>query len=137
MSMVTVSGSLLLILALRSSGREPAQLNEHEEPQPSAPPEQPYQETRVSEAALPSARDGYDFLFSATVWWRPVPGHADWSGSASPALAVSAVINRASAVVRHEDPARASFARYLLEGELGIPFTDRSGWVESMRADVT
>ncbi|MGC4944592.1 hypothetical protein ACLQ2N_00030 [Streptomyces sp. DT224] len=137
MSMVTVSGSLLLILALRSSGREPAQLNEHEEPQPSAPPEQPYQETRVSEAALPSARDGYDFLFSATVWWRPVPGHADWSGSASPALAVSAVINRASAVVRHEDPARASFARYLLEGELGIPFTDRSGWVESMLADVT
>ncbi|MEU2026244.1 hypothetical protein ABZ565_29435 [Streptomyces sp. NPDC016469] len=91
----------------------------------------------MSEAPLPSARDGYDFLFSATVWWRAAPGHADWSGSASPALAVSAVVNRASAVVRHEDPARASFARYLLEGELGIPFTDRSGRVESMVADVT
>ncbi|MFB8207470.1 hypothetical protein [Streptomyces sp. NPDC056010] len=137
MSMVTVSGSLLLVLAIRSSDRDPVQVAETEEPQPSEPPEHPYQETQVSEAALPSARDDYDFLFSATVWWRAAPGHADWSGSASPALAVSAVVNRASAVVRHEDPARASFARYLLEGELGIPFTDRSGRVESMVADVT
>lgn len=31
------------------------------------------------DAALPSSADGYDFLFSATVTWRPVPDHADQS----------------------------------------------------------
>ncbi|WP_330240566.1 hypothetical protein [Streptomyces sp. NBC_00525] len=137
MSMVTVSGSLLLVMAFAGNGREPAGTDEPVEPEPAAPPEQPYAETRVSEAPLPSARDGYDFLFSATVWWRAAPDHADWSGSVSPALAVSSVVNRASSVVRHEDPARASFARYLLEGELGFPFTDRSGRVECTVADVT
>ncbi|MET7340443.1 hypothetical protein ACIOEZ_03880 [Streptomyces sp. NPDC087866] len=136
MSMVTVSGSLLLVMAVLSGGREPVEAYEPEETQLSEPPEQPYQETQVSEATLPSARDGYDFLFSATVWWRAAPGCADWSGSVSPTIAVSSVVNRASSVVRHEDPARSSFARYLLEGELGLPFTDRSGQVECMVADV-
>ncbi|THA29574.1 hypothetical protein E6R18_23530 [Streptomyces sp. A1277] len=138
MSMVTVSGSLLLVLTAASSGRAPADLYEPAEPEPpTAPAERPYQETRVIDAALPSATDGYDFLFSATVWWRPAPDCADWSDSASPALAVSSVVSRALAVVRREEPGRATFARYLLEGELGIPLTDRSGRVEAMVADVT
>ncbi|THA60766.1 hypothetical protein E6P78_26190 [Streptomyces sp. A0958] len=138
MSMVTVSGSLLLVMAALSSGRAPAGPYEPTEPDPpAAPAEQPYRETRVIDAALPSATAGYDFLFSATVWWRPVPDGADWSDSASPALAVSSVVSRALAVVRREEPGRATFARYLLEGELGIPLTDRSGRVEAMVADVT
>ncbi|MFE7626469.1 hypothetical protein [Streptomyces sp. NPDC057509] len=138
MSMVTVSGSLLFVMAVLSSDRTPAEPYEPAEPDPpAAPAEQPYQETRVIDAALPSATDGYDFLFSATVWWRPAPDYGDWSDSASPALAVSSVVSRALAVVRREEPGRATFARYLLEGELGIPLTDRSGRVEAMVADVT
>ncbi|WP_324787442.1 hypothetical protein [Streptomyces sp. H51] len=89
------------------------------------------------DAALPSGADGYDFLFSATVWWRPVPDHAGRSDGASPALAVSSVVSRALEVVRHEKPGRASFARYLLEGELSAPLPDRSGRVKALAAEVT
>ncbi|WP_324612613.1 hypothetical protein [Streptomyces scabiei] len=89
------------------------------------------------DAALPSRAEGYDFLFSATVWWRPVLGQAVQSDGASPALAVSSVVSRALEVVRHEEPGRASFARYLLEGELSAPLPDRSGRVKALAADVT
>ncbi|MFD8523132.1 hypothetical protein ACFV2D_24370 [Streptomyces capillispiralis] len=138
MSMVTTSGSLLLVMTVRSGGQASAGPHEPREAEPPVPPtEQPYQETRVIDAALPSSADGYDFLFSATVWWRPVTGHADRTDGASPALAVSSLVSRALEVVRHEEPGRASFARYLLDGELSVPLPDRSGRVEAMAADVT
>ncbi|MFE3679781.1 hypothetical protein [Streptomyces griseus] len=138
LSAVTASGSLLLVMAAPFGDRSPAEQYEPGEPQPpSAPVEQPYQETRVVGAALPSAADGYDFLFSATVWWRPVLDHTVLSDGASPALAESSVVSRALEVVRHEEPGRASFARYLLEGELGVPLQDRSGRVQAMAGDVT
>ncbi|MEW2068865.1 hypothetical protein [Streptomyces sp. NPDC007346] len=138
MSMVTVSGSLLLVMTVLSGGRAPADPYEPEEPEPPAAPAQPpYQETRVVDAALPSATDGYDFLFSATVWWWPAPGHDDPFDGASPALAISSVVSRALEIVRHEEPGRANFARYLLEGELGVPLPDRSGRVKAQAADVT
>lgn len=138
MSMVTASGSLLLVMTVLSGGRASADPYEPGEPEPpAAPTERPYQEARVVDAALPSAADGYDFLFSATVLWRSVSGHADRSNDASPALAVSSVVSRAVEVVRLEQPGRASFARYLLEGELGVPLPDRSGRVTAVAADVT
>ncbi|MDT9684676.1 hypothetical protein RND61_21840 [Streptomyces sp. TRM76323] len=138
MSMVTASGSLLLVMTVLSGGHASADPYESGEPEPpAAPAEPPYQETRVVDAALPSAVDGYDFLFSATVWWWPVPDHADRSDGAFPALAVSSIVSRALEVVRHEEPGRANFARYLLEGELGVPLPDRSGRVKAMAADVT
>lgn len=138
LSAVTASGSLLLVMAAPLGDRAPAEQYEPGEPEPpAAPVEQPYQETRVVDAALPSATDGYDFLFSATVWWRPVLDHAALSDGASPALAESSVVSRALEVVRHEEPGRASFARYLLEGELCVPLPDRSGRVQAMAADVT
>ncbi|MFI9047584.1 hypothetical protein [Streptomyces sp. NPDC053427] len=138
MSMVTASGSLLLVLTVLSGGRASADPYEPGEPEPpAAPAEQPYQETRVVDAALPSAAEGYDFLFSATVWWRPALDHAERSNGASPTLAVSSIVSRALEVVRREEPGRASFARYLLEGELGIPVPDLSGRVRALAADVT
>ncbi|MFJ2812109.1 hypothetical protein [Streptomyces sp. NPDC087294] len=138
MSMVTASGSVLLVMTVLSGGDAPADPYGSAEPEPPAVPvEPPFQETRVIDAALPSAADGYDFLFSATVWWRPVSEHADRSDGASPALAVSSVVSRALEVVCHEEPGRASFGRYLLEGELGVPLPDRSGRVKAMAADVT
>lgn len=138
MSMVTASGSLLLVMTLLSGGRGSAAPYGSGEPEPpAAPTEQPYQETRVIDAALPSAADGYEFLFSATVWWRPVPDHADRSDVAFPALAVSSVLSRALEVVQREEPGRASFARYHLEGKLSVPLLDRSGRVTAQAADVT
>ncbi|MEU5614009.1 hypothetical protein AB0H03_35780 [Streptomyces sparsogenes] len=138
MSTVTVSGSLLLVITVLSGGRASAAPYEPGDPEsPAAPTEPPYQETRVVDAALPSVVDGYDFLFSATVWWRPVPDHPDRSDGASPALAVSSILSRALQVVHREEPGRASFARYLLEGELAVPLPDRSGRVKALAADVT
>ncbi|MFK4109312.1 hypothetical protein [Streptomyces sp. NPDC002176] len=136
MSMVTVSGSLLLVMTVLS--RTSAAPYEREEPeQPPTPTEPPHQETRVLDAALPSAVDGYDFLFSATVWWKPLPGHPVRSDGASQALAVSSIVSRALEVVHREEPGRASFARYLLEGELAVSLPDRSGRVDALAADVT
>ncbi|MFC9396614.1 hypothetical protein ACFTWS_26100 [Streptomyces sp. NPDC057027] len=89
------------------------------------------------DAVLPSATDGYDFLFSATVWWKPVPDHAGRSDDASPALAAASVVSRAGEVVRHEEPGGASFAQYLLAGELGVPLPDRNERVKALAADVT
>ncbi|MFB7928722.1 hypothetical protein ACFC4C_06400 [Streptomyces sp. NPDC056039] len=138
MCMVTVSGSLLLVMTVLSGDRSSAAPYEPGEPEPpAAPTEPPYQETRVVDAALPSAAADYDFLFSATVWWRPTPDHAGRPDGASPALAVSSVVSRALEVVCREEPSRASFARLLLEGELGIPLPDRSGRVKALAADVT
>lgn len=138
MSMVTASGSLLLMVTVLSGGRASSDPCEPGEPEPpTAPAEQPYQETRVVGAALPSAVDGYDFLFSATVWWKSVPDHVGRSDDASSALAASSVVSRAREIVRHEEPGRASFAQYLLDGELGVPLPDRNERVEAMAADVT
>ncbi|MCX5122747.1 hypothetical protein [Streptomyces sp. NBC_00347] len=138
MCMVTASGSLLLVMQLTSGGRRPAAPHEPGPPEPpTLPTEQPYEETRVIDAALPSAADGYDFLFSATVWWKPTPDHAGRSDGAFPVLAASSVVRRAMEVVRHEEPGRASFARYLLEGELGVPLPDLGGRVRALAADVT
>lgn len=138
MSTVTASGSLLLVMTVLSGGRASADPNEPGESEPpAAPTELPYQETRVVDATLPSATEGYDFLFSATVWWRPTLDHAHRSDGAGPALAVSSVVSRALEVVHREMPGRATFARYLLEGELGVPLQDRSGRVTALAADVT
>ncbi|MFJ1783712.1 hypothetical protein ACIOML_05285 [Streptomyces anulatus] len=138
MSTVTASGSLLLVMTVLSGRRASADPYEPGEPEPpAAPVEQPYQETQVIDAPLPSAMDGYDFLFTATVWWKPVLDHAGRSDSASPALAAASVVSRAGEVVRHEEPGRASFAQYLLDGELGILLPDRNERVKAWAADVT
>ncbi|WP_436736973.1 hypothetical protein [Streptomyces sp. BBFR102] len=136
MCVVTASGSLLLAMTVLSGGRAPADRDEPQQEAPAAPAELPYQETRVVDAALPSAVDGYDFLLSASVWWRPLPDGVDMSDGAAPALAASSIVSRALQVVRHEKPGRESFARYVLEGELSVALPDRSGRVTALAADV-
>ncbi|MFE7381410.1 hypothetical protein ACFU9F_13680 [Streptomyces zhihengii] len=137
MSTVTASGSLLLVMTILS-GRASGDRYERREPEPHAEPvEPPYQETRVIDSALPSATDGYDFLFSATVWWKPVPDDAGRAIDTSPAIAASSVVSRAREVVRHEKPGRVSYARYLLDGELGVLLPDRNNRVKALATDVT
>ncbi|MFF8568029.1 hypothetical protein ACF06N_24035 [Streptomyces albidoflavus] len=80
--------------------------------------------------------DGYDFLFSASVWWRPLSDHVDGADGAAPALAASSVVSRALEVVQHEKPGRESFVRYVLEGELSAALPDRSGRITALAADV-
>lgn len=138
MSMVTASGSLLLLLTVLTGDYTGASPYESAETEPESPPEEPpYLETRVFDAPLPSAVDGYEFLFSATVLWRATPEHVESSDGVSRALAEASIVDRAAEIVRCEDPGRADFARYLLDGALGVPLTDRSGRVTALAADLT
>ncbi|MFF4380266.1 hypothetical protein [Kitasatospora sp. NPDC001547] len=94
--------------------------------------EPPWEKTRVTGVALPSLVPDYDFQFSATVWWRPIPNatglvHADPAG-----LAVETVLERARAVTECEIPGRLDLVQHRLNGVLGTQSQDRSGLVEAM-----
>ncbi|MFI2612614.1 hypothetical protein [Kitasatospora sp. NPDC018619] len=94
--------------------------------------EPPWEKTRVTGVALPSLVPDYDFLFSATVWWRPIRNatglvHADPAG-----LAVETVLERARAVTECEIPGRMDLVQHRLNGVLGTQSQDRSGLVEAM-----
>ncbi|MFE7129674.1 hypothetical protein ACFVIM_02320 [Streptomyces sp. NPDC057638] len=114
------------------------------QPSPAPPPMSPepvgqptYQETEVRNVRLPSALEGYDFLFSAAVWWYPVDGATGVSYGNLPGLAAAAVLNRARAITREEHPGHTDFTRRLLEGALSVPYQDGSALVCSRVAHVT
>jgi hypothetical protein len=130
-TITTMSGSALLL----TLAHERARTSESEETE-EADEEIPYRETRVESAALPSAVDGYAFRFSATVWWRPVPGALLPSESALSSLASAFIVNRARAIACRENPGLASSARYLMEGALGVARQDGSATVTAMATDV-
>ncbi|MFJ9946555.1 hypothetical protein [Kitasatospora sp. NPDC091207] len=105
---------------------------------PTAPPlhppvvELPYQETRVEGVALPSGVPDYDFLFSATVWWRPVQNIGGLVHANPGSLAVETVLARARAVTEREHPGRLDLVRHRLEGTLGTQSPDAAGLVVAM-----
>ncbi|MFF2616441.1 hypothetical protein [Kitasatospora sp. NPDC058046] len=110
----------LLLAVLQASARAPK------------PAEPPWEKTRVAGVALPSLVPDYDFHFSATVWWRPIPNltglvHADPAG-----LAVETVLERAREVTACEIPGRLDLVQHRLNGVLGTQSQDRSGLVEAM-----
>ncbi|MEU3713681.1 hypothetical protein [Streptomyces catenulae] len=93
---------------------------------PTAPVEPPFNERRLERVRLASARPDYTFVFSATVWWRPLHGDA---GPAQPGLAdlaESTVLSLAQAVVGQEAPERWETAHHRLQGEIGCRRTDSS-----------
>ncbi|NDZ80304.1 hypothetical protein G3I19_17585 [Streptomyces sp. SID10853] len=93
-------------------------------------------ELRISDVALPSAADDYDFLFSATVRWCPVsapPGSPPVNASG---LAVDALLDRARAVTALRSPTRSSLVQHELNGVLGTMQEDASGRVQAMALEV-
>lgn len=95
-----------------------------------------WEKTRVVGVALPSRVPDYDFHFSATVWWRPVPNtsglvHADPAG-----LAIETVLARAREVTERELPERLDLVQHRLNGVLGTQGLDRSALVEAMGGKV-
>ncbi|MFJ9607476.1 hypothetical protein ACIRS1_14175 [Kitasatospora sp. NPDC101176] len=138
-----VPAAVALVLAvLLASARSPVPEPDPEpgpEPEPwpefetvAAPAEPPWEETRVDGVALPSRVPDYDFHFSATVWWRPIPNttglvHADPAG-----LAIETVLARARQVTELEVPERLDLVRHRLNGVLGTQRPDASALVEAM-----
>ncbi|MFF2541345.1 hypothetical protein ACFVUY_02160 [Kitasatospora sp. NPDC058063] len=112
----------LLLAIMQASMRTPKPVSE----------EPPWEKTRVAGVALPSLVPDYDFHFSATVWWRPIPNntglvHADPAG-----LAVETVLERAREVTAYEVPGRLGLVQHRLNGVLGTQSQDRAGLVEAM-----
>ena len=110
------------------------------EPPPPAPPpiEQPvhFEQCALPETQLPSATPDYDFLFSATVWWRPGPRAGAAPRANLPAKAVAALVERALPIVARERPEDWPVVRHRLADQLGEFHHDPAGMVEVSAADV-
>ncbi|MEV8324099.1 hypothetical protein [Kitasatospora sp. NPDC056731] len=99
--------------------------------------EPPYEETRVDRVALPSRVPDYDFIFSVTVWWRPIPNMTGLVHASPASLAIETVLSRAREVTENEDPGRLDLVRHQLNGVLGIQGQDPSALVEVMGGRVS
>ncbi|GLF93638.1 hypothetical protein [Streptomyces yaizuensis] len=137
-TLTVLAGVLLMLVVRKSAGAASADAPgtgfANGEPEPPAVP--PYQEARMRNVPLPSGSEGYDFLFSATVWWRPMDvAYSSVDGNLQ-SVAAAAVLSRARAVTLREHPERVDFTRYLLDGALGVPQRDDTALVSVMAADI-
>jgi hypothetical protein len=96
-----------------------------------APPPPQFPSEVVSDVPLPSAIPDYDFLFSATVYWREIPGPAGWRHANPAALAIAAIVARATEVTVREPPYRYTMGQFRLNSALGTVLGDGSGLVEA------
>jgi hypothetical protein len=99
-------------------------------------PQPVHERKHITDVLLPSSRDDYSFLFTATVIWSPVRVWPDESGATLSALAVDAVLRRARQITESRDPAHVSLARYELGGHLAEMRTDITGRVRAMAESV-
>ncbi|MEU8772904.1 hypothetical protein [Streptomyces sp. NPDC048606] len=137
---VTLAAATGLIVVKRAEPSRPRPRDAHRpaaEPEPVQPAEPPFQEVHLDRIAVPSALPDYDFLFSASVWWRPagtegpVP-HGNRSG-----IAAAHVIRRAREFTRNERPERHGSVQYILEEALGSHTLDETATLVVMATDVT
>ncbi|MFD5468534.1 hypothetical protein ACFWIQ_37875 [Kitasatospora sp. NPDC127059] len=136
-ALVAVVLAVLLASARAPSPYGPAEPEPDPEPLPESQPqpepeELPWKETRVVDVPLPSGAPDYDFLFSATVWWRHLPNTTGLVHADPASLAVGTVLARAQEVTAREDPGRPDLVMHRLNGWLGTQSCDSSGLVEAM-----
>ncbi|MER5770905.1 hypothetical protein [Streptomyces sp. NPDC001985] len=136
----SVAGILLVTapvaaVSLAERNRDPFPVALLREPDLPVPPVE-RRELRITEVALPSSAEDYDFLFSATVRWCPVPA----PGGAPPihacGLAVDSILERARAITSTREPGRASLVQHELDGELATMCADSTSRVQAMALDV-
>ncbi|GAA1362161.1 hypothetical protein [Streptomyces beijiangensis] len=94
-------------------------------------------ELRITDVLLPSVSEDYDFLFSATIRWCPVPVPTGSAPINASGLAVDAVLERARQVTAVRKPSRSSLVQHELNGVLGVMADDATGRVEALALDVT
>lgn len=127
----------------RATGTEPLYQAPYVSPQPAG-----LRENTIADIALPSAAAAYNFLFSATVHWRPLSNPHATSVPAAPAalttpnanpaaLAIDAVLLRARQVAALEDPVECASAQVRLTSALGVVIRDVSGQVEAWATNVS
>ncbi|KWT63593.1 hypothetical protein ADL21_01865 [Streptomyces albus subsp. albus] len=100
------------------------------------PPVERWERT-VAGVALPSSVPDYDFLFSATIRWRPLNAAVDAPRVNAGGLAVDAVLARARAVTARQNPHHSTLAQHQLDRALGTMEPDVTDRVEAMAENVT
>ena len=106
------------------------------EPPPVVSPPPPFQREVVVNIGLPSATEDYEFLFSATVFWRPTSEVPARPHANPVALAITSIIERAEIVTAQEPPRRCSIAQHRLSGVLDAVLTDSSRAVEAWAGEI-
>lgn len=101
-----------------------------------APPPPQFPSEAVADVPLPSALPDYDFLFSATVYWREIPSPVGWRHANPAALAIAAIVARATEVTVREPPYRYTMGQFRLNSALGTVLADGSGLVEAWATQV-
>jgi hypothetical protein len=123
---------------------ESASMTQPQTPQPQTQPSpsmapQPgqFQREILPPVALDSAVPDYDFVFSATVYWRTVPRVGLPRPHANPAaLAVQSILARAREVTVQELPHRYAMAQVRLTSVLGTILGDGAGSVEAWAGQI-
>jgi hypothetical protein len=95
---------------------------------------EPRQE-RVTRVLLPSAREDYCFLFSATVRWSLISVQ-DEMVIDLPALAINTILRRARTIAALQEPGSASLARHELAAHLGEMQPDPTGRLQAMATSI-
>lgn len=90
----------------------------------------------VTDVLLPSIREDYYFLFSATVRWSAMRAVMDKSEINMAALALDAIVKRARDITDQRDPDHISLVQHELARSLGTMETDATGLLEAMAESV-
>ncbi|MFJ9517634.1 hypothetical protein ACIRPK_05080 [Kitasatospora sp. NPDC101801] len=121
------AAAALLLALIFASARSP-----ESEPSALVSDGLPWEETRVDDVALPTRVPDYDFRFSATVWWRPIPNTTGLLHVDPASLAVETVLNRARELTERETPERMDLVVHRLNSLLGTQGRDAHELVEAM-----
>ncbi|MEV7519755.1 hypothetical protein [Streptomyces sp. NPDC091371] len=85
---------------------------------------------------MPSMLPDYDFLFSASVSWRPAVTEGDVPHGNRAGLAAASVLRRTQELTRREHPERYGSVQYTLEEKLGTHTLDDTATLVVMVTDV-
>jgi hypothetical protein len=133
-------GALLIVLLSAVCLGIAKVMRRQKEPVPYMPPPVlpvERRERRITEVALPSEWDDYDFVFSATVRWSSTGMREDEPFVKAEAVAVEAILERARRITEHRPPGRASLVQHELSGALGRMEPDATGCLRAMAESIT
>lgn len=135
-AVLAAAGLLATLLFRRGQGSLPPSSPEIFAPEFDEPPMPPLgaeqRQCHVEKVPLPSGLNGYDFVFSATVLWRPIGRTVDRPEANLAELAVHAILKRAMKITRERDPGQGPLVRHELGAALATMEPDERGYLEAM-----
>ncbi|MFC9652523.1 MULTISPECIES: hypothetical protein [unclassified Streptomyces] len=133
---LVLTGAFVTALRLDKRDRDPFPPQYLQEPDRPLPPVE-RRELRITDVALPSQLDDYDFFLSATVRWCPLSAPSGSPPVNQSGLAVEAVLERAARITAVRHPSRGSLVQHELNGALATMLEDSACRVQAMAQEVT